>query len=176
MLQEHPSVVLRRCAEETRNQIEEDNRPEELNGPIGYGPLAIQPDGPLREQVLNKIIDRPWFENFIIACILVACAMLAYEGNGLEEDDPIAEYFLYVDLALLGVFVIECMLRILHKGLLFTNVAYLKDPWNQLDVRKVSIGVRKFKMNVRRDVSQGGGGGGGVCAVKSLVTICPLSL
>jgi hypothetical protein len=41
-------------------------------------------------------------------------------------------YFEYVDLAFLGIFVVECLLRIMHKGLLFTNVAYLRDPWNQV--------------------------------------------
>ena len=59
--------------------------------------------------------------------------ILAYEGPGIDETDPLYAIINYSDLGFLGVFVVEALFRILHNGFLFTNVAYLKDPWNQLD-------------------------------------------
>jgi hypothetical protein len=113
-------------------QIALDNAPIPLSGPIGYGALKIEPDGALRE-MLSKVVDRPWFESFILFCIMASCLMMAVEGAGLPEDSPLVEPFLYAEYSFLGVFVLECILRMLHKGVLFTNVAYLRDPWNQLD-------------------------------------------
>lgn len=49
--------------------------------------------------------------------------MLAYEGPGLDEDDPLAGWFALADMCFLFIFVSECLLRICHKGFLFTNVA-----------------------------------------------------
>jgi hypothetical protein len=94
--------------------------------------FKIEPDGSFRE-MLSKVVDRPWFENFILFCIMASCSMLAYEGAGLPDDSPLVQPFMLADFAFLGIFVLEGMLRTLHKGLLFTNVAYLRDPWNQLD-------------------------------------------
>lgn len=91
--------------------------------------------------MLSKVVDRPWFENFILFCIMASCSMLAYEGAGLPDGSPLVQYFTYADFAFLGIFVVECMLRMLHKGLLFTNVAYLRDPWNQLDFTVVVLDV-----------------------------------
>jgi len=133
LLKEHPSVSLRLCAAETQEQVDKDVAPEELNGPIGYGYFMIQPDGMLHTYFLNKVVDRPWFENFIMFCIIFSCGMLAYEGPGLSENDPMSDYFALADNIFLLIFILECVLRILHKGFLFTNVAYLRDPWNQLD-------------------------------------------
>ena len=58
--------------------------------------------------------------------------ILAYEGPGLAANDPMLVYINYSEYAFLGVFGIEALLRILHKGLFFTNVAYFKDTWNQV--------------------------------------------
>ena len=131
--QDHPSLILRKCAEDTAEQIRMETTPEALNGPIGYWYFKIEPESSFRMDFVDKIVDRPWFENFIMVCILAACAMLAYEGPGLDKDDPMYNYFALADLAFLLIFVAECLLRICHKGFLFTNVAYLKDPWNQMD-------------------------------------------
>ena len=49
-------------------------------------------------------------------CIFMSCGMLAYEGPGLSESDPLYAYLAYGDLALLFVFVPEATLRILHKA------------------------------------------------------------
>ena len=126
LLDDHPSLVLRRCAEQTQEQITIDTTPEELNGNIGYGACMITPDGPLREYFLSKIVDQPAFENFILFCIIASCITLAIEGPGLSEGNMLKEVFYITDLVFLGVFFLECILRIAHKGLLFTNVAYLK--------------------------------------------------
>jgi len=72
-LAEHPSQYLMRCAALAHEQLIIDNTPEELDGPIGYGFLKIEPEGALRTSFLNKIIDRPWFENFILFCIVASC-------------------------------------------------------------------------------------------------------
>jgi len=133
LLSEHPAVTLRICAEESQAQIIADNTPEDLNGPIGCGPCTIEPDGPLRESFLNKVVDTPRFENFILFCIVCACVTLAIEGKGLDDDHFLKPIFQLTDLIFLSIFVVECVLRIMHKGLISTNVAYLKDPWNQLD-------------------------------------------
>lgn len=130
VLREHPSVTIRKCALLAAQEEAERNKPVELNGPIGYGPCKIQPESSLRTDYLSKVVDRPWFDNFILACILCSCAILAYEGPGLKAGDPLAEYVAIFDLAFLGIFCIEALLKILYKGFLFTNIAceWLKAP------------------------------------------------
>jgi hypothetical protein len=140
VLKYHPAVTLKRSADEVLEFIRIETTPVELNGPIGYGYCKIEPGGSLHEMV-TKLVDEPRFESFILLCIVCSCAVLAYEGAGLPEDNPLAGYFFLFNLILMVIFVLECGIRIIAKGFLFTNTAYLRDPWNQLDFTVVVLDV-----------------------------------
>jgi len=140
VLSDHPALILKRSADEAHEIIRIENAPVELNGPIGYGYFKIEPGGSLNETV-TSIVDNHHFEAFILLCIICSCGMLIYEGPGLPENSPLAGPFYALELTFVAIFVLECILRILAKGLLFTNTGYLRDPWNQLDFMVVVLDV-----------------------------------
>jgi len=140
VLSDHPALILKRSADEAHETIRIENAPVELNGPIGYGICKIEPGGSLHETV-TSVVDNHYFEAFILLCIICSCGMLIYEGPGLPENSPLAGPFYALEITFMAIFVLECILRILAKGLIFTNTGYLRDPWNQLDFMVVVLDV-----------------------------------
>ena len=78
--------MLRQCAEETAEQIKKDTTPEPLDGPIGYWYFKIEPESSFRMDFVDKIVDRPWFENFIMVCILLG-EVFGLKGHGSVHFD-----------------------------------------------------------------------------------------
>lgn len=85
-------------------------------------PASFLCSGTIRTDFLDQIVDKPWFENFILFCIIISSLMMAFEGAD-PTTNPFRTYFLGADLIFTFIFITECALRIGHKGFLFTNVA-----------------------------------------------------
>ena len=71
---------------------------------------------------VDKAVDRPWFENFIMTCILTACAMLAYEGPGTDANDPMASYFALADMIFLLIFVVSVLVSLTFSQLVTQQI------------------------------------------------------
>ena len=87
------------------------------------------------------MVDQKWFENGIMVCIIISSVQLAIEGPGLDYDSPFVTPFMYAEYTFTGIFILEFVLRVCHKGFMFTNVAYLKSGWNVMDFIIVVSGV-----------------------------------
>ncbi|XP_048583288.1 sodium channel protein 1 brain-like isoform X2 [Nematostella vectensis] len=96
-----------------------------------FGPLH-----PFRKAVIVCITNQ-FFEFFILLTIIVNCIFLAIK-NAPEEPE-------YVFAA---IYTIEMFLKIIAKGFLFHEYAYLRDPWNWLDFVVVFLGYVTLIPNV----------------------------
>ena len=71
---------------------------------------------------VDKVVDRPWFENLIMICILTACAMLAYEGPGMDANDSMAGYFALADMIFLLIFVVSVLVSLTFSQLVTQQI------------------------------------------------------
>ncbi|XP_056021116.1 sodium channel protein 1 brain-like isoform X8 [Ostrea edulis] len=70
------------------------------------------------------IATNQFFDYLVILTILCNCVFLAM------PDDPASETAEYV---FLGIYTMECVVKILARGLIVNKFTYLRDPWNWLD-------------------------------------------
>ncbi|XP_066925644.1 sodium channel protein 1 brain-like isoform X3 [Clytia hemisphaerica] len=89
---------------------------------------AFGPTNPIRK-IIIYLITNQIFEFFVILTILVNCVFLAL--NDAPEE---AEYFFT------AIYTTEMVLKIIAKGFVLHNFAYLRDPWNWLDFVVVLLG------------------------------------
>src|SRR5690606_39753169 len=84
---------------------------------------------------LQQLVTAPWFTRSILALILLSSAVL-----GLEPSASVMERFgdllLFLDHVMLGIFVIELLLRIAaFRG------AFFRDAWSLFDLTVVVIAL-----------------------------------
>lgn len=79
---------------------------------------------PIREFII-KIVTNPWFDRFIILCIILNSIVLAL-------DDPYNPNWYYTnsDYLFLSVFSLEMFLKIIAMGFFMRPYSYLRDSWN----------------------------------------------
>ena len=89
-------------------------------------------------QIMAIAITRhPHFDNFIMACIILNCVILAV---ATESGPPWA---IPVETSLLWIFTLECVLKISALDIYDeteSQAGYLNDPWNKLDFFVVLLG------------------------------------
>lgn len=109
----------------------------------------FRPRDPIRVRIALLVTD-PIFENFILLLIFVSSVNLAIEGQSVSQcrdlptTDPnscptMNKYLLITDYVTTSCFVLELVLKVLAQGLLFHPIAYLRDPWNTVDMIVVII-------------------------------------
>jgi voltage-gated sodium channel len=86
----------------------------------------------------RKIVEDSRFQGFIVFVIIANAVML-----GLETEDRIEQRYGHLinrlELAVLGIFVVEIILRLLAHAPNFGN--FFKDPWNVFDFLVVLVSV-----------------------------------
>ncbi|BFZ01527.1 hypothetical protein BsWGS_04567 [Bradybaena similaris] len=85
--------------------------------------FIFTPWNPVRRFTL-AISTHQLFDVFIFLTILINCIFLA------RTNDPLSEKLEYV---FLGVYTVECIVKIIGRGFIFGSYTYLRDPWNWLD-------------------------------------------
>ena len=88
----------------------------------------------LRAKV-TTLVEKQWFGRFILTLILINAVLLGMETSAslMAQYGPI---LLGLDKLLLGVFVVEILLRIFaYRG------AFFKDPWSLFDLAVVAIAL-----------------------------------
>lgn len=91
----------------------------------------------------HDIVNRPWFEPFIMSIIVASSISLAAEDPVLEESDwnMVLNYF---DYAFTLVFTVEMLLKIIDLGLILHPGSYMRDFWNILDAIVVICALIAF--------------------------------
>uniref|UniRef100_A0A1I8HN50 Sodium channel protein n=1 Tax=Macrostomum lignano TaxID=282301 RepID=A0A1I8HN50_9PLAT len=89
--------------------------------------FCMAPWNPVRK-LFVRIVTNQIFDYFIMLTILTNCVFLA-----LDEEYKIAEYIF------LTIYSLECVAKLMARGLVMDKYTYLRDPWNWLDIFVVLI-------------------------------------
>ncbi|XP_062583302.1 sodium channel protein 1 brain-like isoform X2 [Saccostrea cucullata] len=84
---------------------------------------CLTPWNPVRKLAVY-IATNQFFDYLVILTILCNCVFLAM------PDDPASETAEYV---FLGIYTMECIVKLTARGLIINKFTYLRDPWNWLD-------------------------------------------
>lgn len=94
-------------------------------------------DEPRRSAIM--LIERPWFDVFILITIICNCTTMAWESP-LDPTGTWKSSFIDVcEWIYLLIFTVEMICKIVAYGFALHSEAYLQDPWCQLDFIVVSL-------------------------------------
>ena len=105
-----------------------------------YGSRAcccITPTNPIRRAFIS-LIEWPWFDRFVLLLIILNCSFLAMQGPPGSPDAIFnADRAHQFECAFTVLFTIEMVSKMLAMGVAFHSGAYVRDPWNMLDMTVV---------------------------------------
>lgn len=124
---------------------------------------------PVRKAIV-WFIEWKWFDRFITTIILgnsVMLAMTDYNDRiyGPTYFSKINSELEYVDNVFTGIFIFECVSKILGMGFVVHAKSYLRDAWNWLDFFVVCVSLVNFIPNVNS---------GGLKALRTFRILRPL--
>jgi hypothetical protein len=107
--------------------------------------LVFPPDSAFR-RACDTVRSRPWFETFILACVILNSVLLATLRPKAQIDQGakrrVPESFGDAAQAtFVIVFTVEAFVKIVASGFLFAPDAYLRQYWNMLDFTVVVAGL-----------------------------------
>ena len=107
--------------------------------------LVFPPDSAFR-RACDTVRSRPWFETFILACVILNGVLLATQRPEAQIDQGakrrVPESFGDAAQAtFVIVFAVEAFVKIVASGFLFAPDAYLRQYWNMLDFTVVVAGL-----------------------------------
>ena len=85
----------------------------------------------------HNIISHALFDKGILFSIMFSSGLVVAADPFDEE----ARWIKVLDLMLIGVFVIEALLKILDMGLILGHGAYLREAWNVLDMGVIIVSI-----------------------------------
>eukprot|EP00937_MAST-01D_sp_MAST-1D-sp2_P001962 g1962.t1 len=151
-------------------------KPLELQLVLEHAPHPLGMIGtrsPLRKKLV-LFIEWPWFDRFIVLCILINSALMATEdpqhfdpSTGKNIDIP---WRLRADEVLTAIFFVEFFVKIAAMGFVCGRRAYLKDPWNWIDF----IVIVASTLELLQKVIPGSPEGTGVTAMRVFRVLRPL--
>ena len=91
------------------------------------------------------LVEWRWFENFITLCICLNSIALATKDYSfrvdLEGEFAWNGHLEIIDNIFSGLFIFECVSKIVAQGFIVHKKAYLRDAWNWLDFFIVCVSV-----------------------------------
>jgi hypothetical protein len=83
----------------------------------------------------------PLFDNAILLCIITSSVCLALDGPKVDPAGTLAAVLGWFDIVLTAVFTAEMALKLVARGLIAGDDAYLKNGWNVLDGTIVLLSI-----------------------------------
>ena len=124
------------------DSLDEDPPVETVEGPSGrvysdtsFGLLVYMQ--PRKRCIL--MVEKPIFDGLILLTILCNCVTMAWESPLDPPGTAKASFIDACEWAYLFIFTFEMFSKIIAYGFLFSEHAYLKDAWCQLDFIVVSL-------------------------------------
>ena len=117
---------------------EEPTDLREAPWPENYSLCCFGPRNPLRT-LCQSIVNHPVFDQFIILAILVSSVCLALDVPRLDPASPLSRTLQQLNYVWTWLFFGELMLKVIAFGFCFGKTAYVKNPWNLLDLAIVTV-------------------------------------
>jgi len=127
-------------SEESAPALEQDDDEEEPEY-LEHTSLGVfAPDNALRMS-LRRVVEHPWFDNIILAHVVLSCITLALEEPGMDESSELYKTLRIFDLYFIAVFSMEMVLKVIVFGFCSHPGSYLRSSWNVLDFVIVLSGI-----------------------------------
>eukprot|EP01065_Artemidia_motanka_P040131 TRINITY_DN4976_c0_g3_i1.p1 TRINITY_DN4976_c0_g3~~TRINITY_DN4976_c0_g3_i1.p1 ORF type:complete len:2745 (+),score=778.15 TRINITY_DN4976_c0_g3_i1:71-8236(+) len=103
-----------------------------------------------------QIIDNVWFERVILLSIGLNCITLAMDDPSYSSQEVVKDLLGVSSWVFLGIFTVECGLKIVAMGFVMHRGSYLRSSWNIIDFTAVmvgltqAVGISAFKLTVLR--------------------------
>ena len=95
--------------------------------------LCLLPPNHCLRRGCSKVVYHPWFDNFILALIVVSGLILALDSPLLDPDSNAATILYVADIVVTLLFAVESVMKIIVMGFVANKGAYLSNGWNVLD-------------------------------------------
>ena len=106
--------------------------------PVDHSLCCFGPRSGVRQACLAIVADTR-FDQFIITAIIVSSICLALDVPRLDPDGALAHTLNALNLVWTWLFFGELMLKVIAFGFIFGENAYVKSPWNLLDLTIVTV-------------------------------------
>ena len=107
------------------------SRQSKAQGPTS---LYIFSEENLIRRYARAIIEWTPFEWFILATIVSNCVVLALETHQPRNDKlPLAELLESTEPYFMGIFCVECVMKVIALGFVMHKGSYLRSMWNIMD-------------------------------------------
>uniref|UniRef100_A0A8W8MSY6 Voltage-dependent T-type calcium channel subunit alpha n=1 Tax=Magallana gigas TaxID=29159 RepID=A0A8W8MSY6_MAGGI len=117
-----------------------------------YALYLLHPNNRLR-RVCHHLMAQRWFDNTVLFFIALNCITLAMERPNIPPDSVEREFLNYSNYVFTFVFSVEMMIKVLAKGLVIGQHAYLKSGWNVMDGFLVGISLVDILISLSADSS-----------------------
>ena len=118
---------------------------------------------------------RKSFDIFITVCIIINSLLLASKNyRDYYDIDFVSvwnEVLEYIDLFFSIIFILECISKIIVMGFAWSKKAYLRDPWNVLDLIIVIISIINFLPSANSEALKSLRGGRVLRPLRSIGTL-----
>ena len=101
------------------------------------------PDNKLRIACAT-IVLHPYFELFVLLLIVFSCVMLGFDNPTSRENANVRRMLTATDIILTTLFALEAVMQCIAWGVVLEEDAYLKSPWNCLDLFVVVTSIIGF--------------------------------
>ncbi|CAJ0597810.1 unnamed protein product [Cylicocyclus nassatus] len=116
--------------------------PKDLQRDYGSSSLFIFSENNFIRKKAKAIIEWSPFEYFILLTIIGNCVVLAMERHLPKNDKkPLSEMLELTEPYFMGIFCLECVLKIIAFGFVAHKGSYLRSGWNVMDFIVVVSGV-----------------------------------
>ena len=112
--------------------------PSEVKWPRDYSLMLFHPNSAVRN-FTRRLIARPEFDQIIILAIVFSSICLALDSPRLDPTSDLAFWLRHLDLFWTGLFFFELCTKVITFQFCCAKDAYIKNPWNQLDLCIVCV-------------------------------------
>ena len=108
--------------------------------PTDYSLLCFPSWSPVRRLCVRLVSDER-FDAVVLVAIIVSSVCLALDVPRLDPTSPLAMTLRQLDSVWLVLFASEMLAKVIAFGFIFSEEAYVKNPWNLLDLVIVTVSL-----------------------------------
>lgn len=109
------------------------------------------PSNPIRK-VIHLIVSSAYFDNTILALILISSGLLALE-DATDPNASVNNILKYCDYVFTSIFALEVVLKIINYGFVLHAGSYCRDTWNCADMFVVLCAITSLILSMNPNAS-----------------------
>jgi len=98
-----------------------------------YSLFCLRRDLWLRK-LCTKIVNFKGFDNYVLMLVFISSVTLAIDSPLNNPKDQVSISLYYIDIVMTSLFSLEVIIKVIAFDLFYLDTAYLRSPWNVMDV------------------------------------------